>query len=138
MHTCTSVTLLLLTRLFSPLLVLPVIAAMTVMVTSPYAGTAPRWAFALVGTIPVLGAGLLELTGVWTPTMVWTNGTLQLRSALLELGDAPLLIPLLLLLSAFPQIVGVLLSGRVQRLAAEIARTAHVQRWQLEQIVPKQ
>jgi serine/threonine protein kinase len=138
MHTCTSITLVLITRLFTPLLVLPVLVAIatTASVSSP--GGAPRWAFALVGTLPVLGAGALELLGIWPPTMVWVNGTLELRSALVELGDSSLVIPVLLILSSFPLVIGTALTGRVQRLVDDIVRAAHVQRWQLEQIVPRQ
>jgi serine/threonine protein kinase len=137
MHTCTSLTLLFLARLFTPILVLPVIVAMASMVSAAYPGGAPRWTFALVGMLPVLGAGALELLGVWPPTMIWANGTLELRSAAIDLGGLGLVIPALLGLSAFPLLIGTTLSGRVQELADDIVRTAHVQRWQLEQIVPR-
>jgi serine/threonine protein kinase len=135
-HTCTCVTLLLLTRLFTPVLILPVVVAMATTVAAAHPGSAPRWAFALTGMLPVLGGGALELLGVWAPTMVWTNGTLELTSAL-ELGDSALMIPLVLVLSAFPLGMGIGLSARRERLSDDIARTAHVQRWQLEQIVPR-
>jgi serine/threonine protein kinase len=140
LHACVSAAVFVLARLFTPLLVLPVITAMNSMVTSAYSGSAPRWAFALIGTLPVLGAATLELFGLWTPTMILTDGTLQLRSAMLDLQGSwsSLVIPVLLVLSTFPLVVGTVLSGRVQQLSEEIARTAHVQRWQLEQIVPKQ
>jgi hypothetical protein len=135
-HTCTCVTLLVLTRLFTPVLILPVVVAMATTVAAAHPGSAPRWAFALAGMLPVLGGGALELLGVWAPTMVWTNGTLELTGAL-ELGDSALMLPLVLVLSAFPLGMGIGLSARRERLSDDIARTAHVQRWQLEQIVPR-
>jgi serine/threonine protein kinase len=135
-HSCTCVTLLILTRVFTPVLILPVIVAMATTVAAAHSGSAPRWAFALAGMLPVLGGGALELLGVWPPTMVWSDGTLALRSTL-ELGDSALVLPVVLLLSAFPLGMGIALSGRQQRLSDDIAREAHVQRWQLEQIVPK-
>jgi hypothetical protein len=64
------------------------------------------------------------------------NGTLELTSAL-ELGDSPLVLPVLLILSAVPLGIGIGLGSRHQRLNDAITRTAHVQRWQLEQMVPR-
>ena len=129
--------MLVLARLTSPLLVLPVLTVMNTMVTIPYRSGVPRWAFIAVGVLPVVVPALLEFTGVWPATMVYADGVLSIHSELLDVDDVTWIIPALLTLSVFPLIVGTPQVGRVQQLSDDLARDAHIQRWQLEQLVAR-
>jgi hypothetical protein len=135
MHASLSVGVVILTRITSPLLVFPVMCAMMTMVALGHRGGAPRWTFAAFGIAPILSAAALEGLGLWSPTMVWRAGTLEIHSALLDLDAVPWVIPVLVISSVFPVVVGTILLGRVHDLGEGLAREAHVQRWQLQQLV---
>ena len=136
LHLLISAAMLMLARITTPLIVLPLVSALNTLVTSAYSRGRRRWIFGLVGMMPVLVAGTLELTGVWPPTMRWESGRLILESAVLPF-DSPNMIIAALLLSALPVMASTIVVGRVSDESDQVERDAHVQRWQLEQLVPK-
>jgi eukaryotic-like serine/threonine-protein kinase len=133
----TSAALFCVSRLVGPYLVLPLIAAMNAVVTALHPGRAPRVLVALVGVLPVLGAALAELFG-WLPaTTRFEGGLLVVEPRLFELGaDLPILW-ILLGASTLPIVLDVVLLGRIRDQALEAQAAVHVQRWQLEQLVPR-
>jgi eukaryotic-like serine/threonine-protein kinase len=133
LHIATCFGMLVFARFVTPLLIVPALV-MNTMVTLPYRSGTPRWAFVAVGVCAVLIPAALEFAGIWPSTMAFEGGVLRLRSAMVEIGDSPWVIPGLLMMSVFPMVVGNPQIGRVQQLSEDIARAAHIQRWQLEQL----
>ncbi len=137
LHGIVCVSLLMLTRLFSPILVIPVLVTMNVMVTAATPGGAPRFSYGLLGLLTILVAGLLEFVGVWPPTMHWGQGVVTLESAMVSFGDDAPVLAALVVFSALPMLISTPLNARIQRRGDAIHREAHLQRWQLEQLMPE-
>ncbi len=120
---------------FSPLLAVPVFAALNTVITALFPGRAPRWSIAAVGTLPLLAYGLADFVGLVPSSLHLVDGLLTIAPPALASMPRWMLL-LLVVLSLAPPAVAVVLVGRVEQQAEAARRALHVARWQLAQILP--
>ena len=121
-------------RIVGPFIVAPTLATTTLMAYAAH----PRFGkITIVGAI--LGAGIvvpwvLELAGVLAPTYQFVDGTIVLRSPVIEFHAMPVQVALALLLVALFGVVAVLSRTMAER-QRESSRQVELQAWHLRQLV---
>jgi len=121
-------------RIVGPFIVAPTLATTTLMAYAAH----PRFGrITVVGAI--LGAGIvvpwvLELAGVLAPTYRFVDGTIVLRSPVIEFHAMPVQFALALLLVALFGVVAVLSRTMAER-QRESSRQVELQAWHLRQLV---
>ena len=126
-------------RMFSPYLIAPGLAALTIVIMNGSSRFRDRSLLLLmiigmgIGTV---GSGLLEFTGVLHQTLTFADDHILIRSGVLELNEVPLQLGLALYAFGLVFAAG-MLSHTLGRANDDSQRRLHLQAWRLRQLVPQ-
>jgi serine/threonine protein kinase len=119
----------------SPVLVIPVFVTLVILLRALFPGRAPVSAIAILGTLPPVLCGLLELLGV-LPRTHFVEGGAFIIDPWAGIEFQPWMLYTTLLYSLLPPAISAFLFSRVRREAHDARRALHASRWQLAQILP--
>ncbi|MEM6292012.1 MAG: protein kinase [Myxococcota bacterium] len=130
-----TVTLIVLSRLVGPLVLIPGLAGANALSFTAHATGRRRIAFVSVAALAVIVPLLLELTGVWAPSYVFTDAGMLVVPHLASLPDVATL-SLLILASVTTVVLPALLMREARDSVEDSREQLAVQAWQLRQLVP--
>jgi serine/threonine-protein kinase len=123
-------------RLWGPLVFMPLILGINAMGFSVALGRAQHAAFATVSALAVPFVLLLERVGLLSPTTVFDAAGLHIEPQLLHL-DPAVYAPLTIFSVVMPIMTGWAVMNPINARSVEVERAMHVQAWQLRQMVPE-
>ncbi len=130
-----TITLIVLSRLVGPLVLIPGLAGANALSFTAHATGRRRMAFVSVAALAVIVPLLLELTGIWAPSYVFTDAGMLVVPHLASLPDVATL-SLLILASITTVILPALLMREARDSVEDSREQLAVQAWQLRQLVP--
>lgn len=132
-----TVTLIMLSRLLGPLVLIPGLAGANAVAFTQHASGLRRIVYVSIAAMAVVVPLLLEVTGLWPPSYEFTEAGMLIVPHFASLPTIPTL-----LLLALASVTTIVLPALLMREARDSLEESHeqlaVQAWQMRQLVPEQ